>query len=103
MTRSTPIGEADVVEALNRRKRKLVLGHAYSTANEYSREERNRAGDYLSTRMMLPGGAYGELGAHVERELDQMTPSDRVFLEIEMARKEEQWHSFDYDPCQERG
>lgn len=57
--------------------------------------DRERARDYLATRMLNP--SCGPVLPLVERELDQMTQRERVFLEIEIGANVELSHSFDYD------
>ncbi len=57
--------------------------------------ERERARDYLATRMQSPNGA--PILSVVERELGQMTQRERVFLEIEMAEHAESCHTFEAD------
>lgn len=62
-------------------------------------EGRQRAGQYLAGRMMLPGAmSSAAFSRHVSRELDAMTPRERIFLEIEMAERAEAAHSYEYDP-----
>jgi hypothetical protein len=79
--------------SLTRQFRCHVNGGGYGRS---TREERERARDFLGGRMMMPGP--GNLLGHVERELDEMTPAERVYLEIEMAEKFKAAHSWNYNP-----
>ncbi len=77
------------VRSLSRRP-PHVSGEAFG-----SLAERERARDYLAGRMKSPSGA--PILPIVERELDQMTQRERVFLEIEMSAQAQSCHSFDAD------
>jgi len=78
------------VRSLSRRSAPPVSGNAFPNI-----ADRERARDYLATRMLNP--STGSVMPLVERELDQMTQRERVFLEMEIGAKVELSHSFDYD------
>jgi len=61
--------------------------------------ERAEAVEFLASRGRWPGVVAGRVLA-AEREVDSMTPAERVFLEIELSgrRRGGSMHSADYDP-----
>ncbi len=80
------------VRSLSRQRRPELNTGAFSEP-----ESRKRAGEYLATRLRLPGGTEAEFSRHVSQTLDQMTQRERVFLEIEMSERAQSCHSFDAD------
>ena len=86
--------EAPRIRSLSRRRAPRV-----SSAVVFGTpEDREAAGEYLAQRMLLPGSnSEEEFSQAVDAELNAMSPSDRVWLEIEMAQSARIGHSFDYD------
>ena len=62
-------------------------------------EARNQLGEYLDanlTRSLYSSDA--DRAKQIETSLNTMTPTERVFLEIEKQERTKVFHSFSYDP-----
>ena len=59
--------------------------------------ERAEAVAFLSGRARWPGLVGTRIQA-AEREVDSMSPAERVFLEIEMMTRRPALHTAEYDP-----
>lgn len=57
--------------------------------------ERQRLGDYIVGHLNVTQLAQNP---DIDAEIDSLTVAERTFIEIEMTRKQENIHSFDYDP-----
>lgn len=61
-------------------------------------ESRNRIREYLDASLMPLPGAPQRHFERVQHDMETMTQSERVFIELEMQGRNRASHSFDYDP-----